>query len=113
MTRALQEWLTYRTLRLPGDALFCIRQGYPINLSVISRIISRLAREAKIGQGVSCHTLRHTFATNFIRNGGDPFSLQRLLGHSDIQTTMIYVHMAGTMLREAHARASPVDRLFS
>jgi len=64
-------------------------------------------------QRVSCHTLRHTFVTSFIRNGGDPFALQRLMGHSDIQTTIIYVHLAGTALREAHARASPVDRLFT
>jgi integrase/recombinase XerD len=46
-------------------------------------------------------------------NGGDPFSLQRILGHSDIKTTMIYVNLAGVGLREAHAKASPVDRLMA
>jgi integrase/recombinase XerD len=111
LARVLREWLRLRTVRLFGNALFCTRQGYPINLGEIPRIVARLAKAAGLGQKVGCHTLRHTFATNFIRNGGDPFSLQRLLGHSDIQTTMIYVHMAGTALREAHAKASPVDRL--
>ncbi len=49
--------------------------------------------------------------SNFIRNGGDVFTLQRLLGHSDIQTCMVYVHMGGKQLREAMLKYSPVDRL--
>lgn len=77
----------------------------------VQRILECLGK--RTGVKVSPHMLRHTGATLFIRNRGDPFSLQRLLGHSDIQTTMIYVHMAGLALREAHARASPVDRLLS
>jgi site-specific recombinase XerD len=43
-------------------------------------------------------------------NGGDPFSLQKILGRSDITTTMICVNLAGVSLREAHAEASSVDR---
>ena len=50
---------------------------------------------------------------HFIENGGDPFSLQRLLGHSDTKTTMIYINLAGVDLEEAHAKASSVDRLSS
>jgi integrase/recombinase XerD len=110
LARVLREWLARRTLSLPGDALFCTRQGYPLNRHELVHIIHRIAKSAGIAR-CSPHTLRHTFATMFIRNGGDPFALQRLLGHSDISTTMIYVHMAGTALREAHAKASPVDRL--
>jgi len=58
-------------------------------------------------------SVRTASATHYIMNGGDPFSLQRILGHSDIKTTMIYVNMAGVGLREAHAKASPVDRLMA
>ncbi|MCS7197561.1 MAG: tyrosine-type recombinase/integrase [Candidatus Bipolaricaulota bacterium] len=110
--RVLRDWLARRTLSLPGDALFCSRKGDPLKRRYLIEIVTNLAKEAGI-TGVRCspHTLRHTFATQFIRNGGDPFALQRLLGHSDISTTMIYVHMAGTALREAHAKASPIDRL--
>jgi integrase/recombinase XerD len=111
LSRVLREWLTRRTLSLAGDALFCTKQGYSLTRHEITHIIYRLAKTASIAGKCSPHTLRHTFATQFIRNGGDPFALQRLLGHSYIQTTMIYVHMAGTALREAHAKASPVDRL--
>ncbi len=78
----------------------------------MEQIIERLSKKVGI-QRVRCspHTLRHTFATNFIRNGGDVFALQRLLGHSDIQTCMIYVHMGGKQLREVMLKYSPVDRL--
>jgi len=112
LSRVLRDWLAKRTLSLSSDALFCTRKGYALTRYEIAHIIQGLGQGARL-QGVRCspHTLRHTFATQFIRNGGDPFSLQRLLGHSDISTTMIYVHMAGTALREAHAKASPVDRL--
>lgn len=96
LARVLREWLIRRTLSIPGDFLFCSRKGYELRGDEISHIVNQLGKEASI-TGVRCspHTLRHTFATQFIRNGGDPFSLQRLLGHSDISTTMIYVHMAG------------------
>jgi len=112
LSRILKEWIAQRTLSLSGEAFFCDPQGYELSRHQIHHMIYRLAKRSGI-TGVRCspHTLRHTFATQFIRNGGDPFSLQRLLGHSDISTTMIYVHMAGTALREAHAKASPVDRL--
>ncbi|WP_448377426.1 tyrosine-type recombinase/integrase, partial [Fervidobacterium sp.] len=60
---------------------------------------------------VSPHTLRHTAATLAVKNGMDPFALQRLFGWENIQTALKYVHMAGTALREAHAKASPVDKL--
>jgi len=112
LTRALQDWLHVRGHQLGEESLFVTRGVYRLDQRNIGRIIERLAKEARI-EGVRCspHTLRHTGATLFIRNGGDPFSLQQLLGHSDISTTMVYVHMAGTALREAHAKASPVDRL--
>ncbi|PMQ01054.1 MAG: hypothetical protein CBR30_07745 [Dictyoglomus sp. NZ13-RE01] len=59
----------------------------------------------------SSHTLRHTFANNFIRNGGDVFTLQRILGDSDITTCMIYVHLSGKDIQQAMMKFSPVDRL--
>ncbi len=112
LTKALQEWLQVRGHFAGEDRLFIVRRGNKLDQRNVLRIFERLAAKAKI-EGVRCspHTLRHTGATLFVKYGGDPFSLQRLLGHSDISTTMIYVHMAGTALREAHAKASPVDRL--
>jgi integrase/recombinase XerD len=110
LTKAMRDWLQVRG-HVPGsDWVFISRSGEKLDKRNVQRILQRLADKAKGGK-VSPHMLRHTGATLFIRGGGDPFSLQRLLGHSDIRTTMIYVHMAGTALREAHAKASPVDRL--
>lgn len=60
---------------------------------------------------VSPHTLRHTAATLAVKNGMKPFALQRLFGWENIQTALKYVHMTGMTLREAHAKASPVDGL--
>ena len=109
LTKAMRDWLAVRG-HVPGsDWVFISRSGERLDPRNVQRILERLGRRA--GVKVSPHRLRHTGATLFIRNGGDPFSLQRLLGHADIQTTMVYVHMAGSALREAHARASPVDRL--
>ncbi len=78
LARVLTKWIDRRTLSLPGDSLFCTRDGYPLNRHYVNHSLRRLADAAGIA-GVRCspHTLRHTFATNFIRNGGDPFALQR------------------------------------
>jgi site-specific recombinase XerD len=110
--RAMRRWLDARGYTSFQGALFVTRKGTRIDRRNVQRTIERIARRAGLnGTRVTPHLLRHTFATHYIKNGGDPFSLQRILGHSDIKTTMIYVNLAGASLREAHARASPVDRL--
>jgi len=112
--RALRKWVEVRGLSSPERAFFLGRNGERLDKRNVQRILERLARRAGLdGVRVSPHVLRHTFATMYIKNGGDPFSLQRILGHSDIKTTMIYVNLAGVALRAAHAKASPVDRLYS
>jgi len=114
LTKAMHRWIEQRGYKAYEEALFTTRQGERLKQRNLEKIIERLAKKAGI-TGVRCypHTLCHTFATSYIRNGGDPFSLQQLLAHSDIKTCMIYVHMAGVHLREAHAKYSPVDRMSS
>ncbi len=111
LTQALRDWLQVRGHVLGEEALFVSRSGEPLYKLGVQRVLKRLARRVGLSGMCTPHVLRHTGATLFIRNGGDPFSLQQILGHSSITTTQIYVHMAGTALREAHAKASPVDRL--
>jgi len=112
LSRALRRWIDVRGVSCPDPAFFITSNGHRHDLRNVERIIERLAKKAGLnGVRVTPHILRHTFATHYIQNGGDPFSLQRILGHSDIKTTMIYVNLAGVGLREAHAKASPVDRL--
>lgn len=112
LVKAMHRWIQKRGFTPYEEALFTSHRGERLTADYTEHLVNRLGRKAGI-TGVRCspHTLRHTFSTNYIRNGGDPFSLQQLLGHSDIKTVMIYVHMAGVALREAHAKYSPVDRM--
>jgi len=112
LRKEMAKWLKVRGFYPYEEHVFITKTGEPLKSRGVERIVERLARKAKI-QGVRCspHTLRHTFATNFIRNGGDVFTLQKILGHADIQTCMVYVHMSGKHVQEAMLRHSPVDKL--
>ena len=92
-----------------GECIWTGRRG-PLTQSGIQLAIRRVFYRAGIGPPKSGpHVLRHTFALRYILNGGDVFSLQRIMGHSDIQSTMIYVHMgAATSRRRQHAQFSPM-----
>jgi site-specific recombinase XerD len=66
------------------------------------------AREAKVMKRVTCHTFRHSFATHLLESGSDIRTIQVLLGHTDVRTTMVYTHVSN---RGALGVLSPADRL--
>ncbi len=71
----------------------------------IQRIVEKYATKAGIvGKNVSPHTLRHSYATDLLRNGADIRSVQSMLGHSSVTTTQIYTHVTDKQLREVHKR---------
>jgi site-specific recombinase XerD len=111
--KALRRWIELRGFKTTfSDALFIDRKGEPLKPRWVQQVIARLGKKAGIkGVRVSPHTLRHTAATLAVKNGMEPFALQRLFGWENISTALKYVHMSGAALREAHAKASPVDRL--
>ncbi len=79
-----------------------------INESAIQRTVKRSAKEAGIEKAVTCHTLRHSFATHLLESGADIRTVQEQLGHSDVKTTQIYTHV---IERGASGVLSPLSSL--
>ncbi len=75
---------------------------------VPDRAVKQAARDAGITKHVSCHTLRHSFATHLLENGYDIRTVQELLGHASVETTMIYTHV---MNKGGRGVRSPLDRV--
>jgi len=92
--------------------LFLTQDGRPLTKNRVDSIMKRYGLLAGL-TGVRCspHTLRHTFAITFLRNDGDIFSLQKILGHSSLEMTRRYCELANVDIKKAHAAASPVDNL--
>ncbi len=86
--------------------------GEPLTRSGVLQIITRLGQSAGI-EAVRCspHTFRHTFAIEFLRNGGNQFTLQQLLGHTDLDMTSRYVAIAQADMQNQHRKFSPVDKM--
>ena len=87
----------YSYLALRPDSVshrvFLNYKGEPISERGIRKLVVKYRKEAGITKKASCHTLRHTFATYKAEKGVSPFQLQQWLGHANLNTTQIYVHL--------------------
>ena len=93
-----------------GDFLFLNFRGGRISRISVWRMLQKYAREAKIKKQIHPHTLRHTFATHLLEGGADIRAVQEMLGHSDIGTTQIYLHLDRNYLKEVIDRFHPRGR---
>ena len=84
---------------------FAVR--HHLHEKAVQRAVAGAVRKAALTQPASCHTLRHCFATHLLEDGYDIRTVQQLLGHADLKTTMIYTHV---MTKGANGVRSPLDR---
>jgi len=91
----------------PGTGVIRRHHVYP---DTLHRAVKSAAVAARIVKPVSCHTLRHSFATHLLESGYDIRTVQELLGHADVSTTMIYTHVLN---KGGRGVASPLDRFTS
>lgn len=101
--REIKDYLPDRALlpvkRGEENILFLNRRGHRLTRVMIFYIIKQLAEAAGIRKEVSPHTLRHSFATHLLEGGANLRAIQQMLGHEDISTTEIYLHIDRSMLR--------------
>jgi site-specific recombinase XerD len=104
----LEELRSYWKLYHPREWLFASRTGRHIDITVAQRVYTMAKLKAGITKQGGIHALRHAFATHLVESGTDVATIQRLMGHRSITTTMRYVHLAHTTLMRT---TSPLELL--
>ncbi|HLH79604.1 MAG TPA: tyrosine-type recombinase/integrase [Chthonomonas sp.] len=110
--RALVSYIKTRERVSDSDPLFVSERGARMAVITAEKLFDVLGAKAKItGKRVSPHTMRHTFAILFLRNGGRQLPLMKILGHTSLAMTNRYVQLAGADMAREHEVASPLANL--
>lgn len=107
--RALWRYMADHADQRASESLFRTRDGRPLDRLALLNLLHDLGERAGVPD-VHPHRFRHTFAINFLRNGGNVYELQMALGHTTLEMVREYLALAETDLQRAHEEASPVAR---
>ena len=110
--QALSRWLSVRAVLAAADetAMFVSQRGSRISNRQIQNRLDRMAFDKTLGQKISPHKLRHSFATHVLESSGDLRAVQELLGHANLSTTQVYTHLDFQHLAKVYDSAHPRAR---
>jgi site-specific recombinase XerD len=99
------QWL-FPSAKLPVDPRAGVTRRHHRSPDSLQKAVDRAVKQAGVVKHASCHTFRHSFATHLLEDGYDIRTVQELLGHKDVRTTMVYTHVLN---RGGRGVRSPLD----
>lgn len=108
--KAIMRYLATFRGETDSPFVFLADDGSPLSYNALRLMIERLAKRSGV-ERMHPHLLRHTFACSFLMAGGDLMSLKKILGHTSIEITQVYLKLTDQNIKTQHAQYSPMDRL--